>query len=163
MIRKAVREDAECLLQLFKEVDQSNVMLYGPDERRTTPEQIRNRIIAVSEGDTSEWLVEKIGDVLAGYLLIEGNRLERVKHTIYLVIGISEKYRGQGIGTRLFEEMEKWAVEHAIRRMELTVLAQNQSALALYLKMGFEVEGTKRDSVFIDGIFCDEYYLSKLI
>lgn len=163
MIRKAVPDDAVRLSQLFKEVDQSNVMLYGPGERQTTPEQIRKRIIDVSESDTSEWLVEDIGGVLAGYLLIQGSALKRVKHTIYLVIGISEAFRGQGIGTRLFEEMEKWAVEHAIHRVELTVLAHNESARALYRKMGFEVEGTKRNSVFIDGSYCDEYYLSKLI
>lgn len=163
MIRKAVPDDAVRLSQLFKEVDQSNVMLYGPGERQTTPEQIRKRITAVSESDTSEWLVEDIGGVLAGYLLIQGSALKRVKHTIYLVIGISEAFRGQGIGTRLFEEMEKWAVEHAIHRVELTVLAQNESARALYRKMGFEVEGTKRNSVFIDESYCDEYYLSKLI
>lgn len=136
MIRKAVPDDAERLLQLFKEVDQSNVMLYGPGERQTRPEQIRKRITAVSETDTSVWLVEDIGGVLAGYLLIEGSALERVQHTIYLVIGISEAFRGQGIGTRLFEEMEKWAVEHAIHRVELTVLAHNESARALYRKMG---------------------------
>lgn len=163
MIRKAVPDDAERLLQLFKEVDQSNVMLYGPGERQTRPEQIRKRITAVSETDTSVWLVEDIGGVLAGYILIEGSTLARVKHTIYLVIGISEAFRGQGIGTRLFEEMEKWAVEHAVHRVELTVLAHNESARALYRKMGFEVEGTKRNSVFIDGRYCDEYYLSKLI
>ena len=157
MIRKAVPDDAERLLQLFKEVDQSNVMLYGPGERQTRPEQIRKRITAVSEADTSVWLVEDIGGVLAGYILIEGSTLARVKHTIYLVIGISEAFRGQGIGTRLFKEMEKWAVEHAIHRVELTVLAHNESARALYRKMGFEVEGTKRNSVLIDGRYCDEY------
>lgn len=163
MIRKAVADDAERLLKLFKEVDQSNVMLYGPGERQTRPEQIRQRIIAVSKADTSEWLVEDIGGVLAGYLLIQGSSLERVQHTIYLVIGISEVFRGQGIGTRLFEEMEKWARERAIHRIELTVLAHNESARALYRKMGFEVEGMKRNSILVDGSYCDEYYLSKLI
>jgi GNAT superfamily N-acetyltransferase len=28
---------------------------------------------------------------------------------VYLVIGIKKEFRGQGIGTKLFEELEDWA------------------------------------------------------
>jgi len=45
----------------------------------------------------------------------------------------------------------------------LTVVTQNKAGLSLYKKMGFEIEGTKRDSLFIDGKYVDEYYMSKLL
>ena len=30
-------------------------------------------------------------------------------------------------------------------------------------KMGFEIEGTKRDSLRVDGVYVDEYYMAKLL
>lgn len=41
-------------------------------------------------------------------------------------------------------------------------MTQNEAGLPLYKKIGFETEGTKRHSLFIDGMFVDEYYMSKL-
>jgi len=59
--------------------------------------------------------------------------------------------------------LESWALDNNIHRLELTVVAQNESAISLYKKLGFEIEGTKRDSLLIDGIFVNEYYMSKLL
>ncbi|MFC4403808.1 GNAT family N-acetyltransferase [Gracilibacillus xinjiangensis] len=61
------------------------------------------------------------------------------------------------------QKLEQWASKHNLRRLELTVVTGNEAGLSLYKKMGFEIEGTKRDSLFIDGEYLDEYYLSKLL
>lgn len=52
-----------------------------------------------------------------------------------------------------------------IREIKLNdvVIAHNEVALSLYKKMGFEIEGVKRDSLYVDGEFVDEYYMSKLL
>ena len=92
-----------------------------------------------------------------------GGNAKRNKHSVYLVIGILAQYRGLGIGTKLFEQLEKWAKEQNIHRLELTVVTRNEAGLRLYKKMGFEIEGTKRHSLYIDGKFVDEYYMSKLL
>ncbi len=42
-------------------------------------------------------------------------------------------------------------------------MTYNTAGIALYKKMGFEIEGTKRNSLFIDGKYVDEYYMSKLL
>ncbi|PLS16947.1 hypothetical protein CVD28_14935 [Bacillus sp. M6-12] len=59
--------------------------------------------------------------------------------------------------------MEQWAISHSINRIELTVLSHNVRALSLYKKMGFEVEGTKKNSLFIDGTYADGYYMAKIL
>ncbi|RST71272.1 GNAT family N-acetyltransferase [Siminovitchia acidinfaciens] len=59
--------------------------------------------------------------------------------------------------------MEKWAEECGILRLELTVVCENQAAVGLYHKMGFEIEGRKRASLLINGAFHDEYLMSKLL
>ena len=50
-----------------------------------------------------------------------------------------------------------------IYRFELSVMTQNTTAVALYRKFGFEVEGTARDTLFVDGRYVDEYMMAKLI
>jgi RimJ/RimL family protein N-acetyltransferase len=70
-----------------------------------------------------------------------GGRCKRNRHSVYLITGILQAFTSQGIGTRLFVELEKWARENNIHRLELTVLVHNEAALALYRKMGFEIEG----------------------
>ncbi|WP_342768304.1 hypothetical protein [Falsibacillus pallidus] len=45
----------------------------------------------------------------------------------------------------------------------MTVVSENGRAVALYKKIGFEIEGTKKDSLLIDGTFVNEYYMGKLL
>ena len=71
-----------------------------------------------------------------------------------IVIGILQEYSGRGIGTTLFKEVEKWARLHDVWRLELTVMAHNTRAQALYRKIGFEQEGVKKASLIIDGRAC---------
>lgn len=59
--------------------------------------------------------------------------------------------------------MMDWAKKVHLHRLDLTVIAKNDAAIALYKKMGFEIEGVKRDSLLINNEFVDEYYMSKLI
>jgi ribosomal protein S18 acetylase RimI-like enzyme len=92
-----------------------------------------------------------------------GGNVKRTKHSAYLVIGILKEYRGQGIGTALFQSLEELAINHNISRLELTVVTQNDAGIALYKKSGFEIEGTKRNSLMIDRTPLNEYYMSKLL
>lgn len=67
------------------------------------------------------------------------------------------------MGLCLFREMDIWAMNNGIVRLELSVMTHNQAALGLYTKSGFEIEGTKRKSLIIDGEWVDEYYMSKIL
>ncbi|WP_324607170.1 GNAT family N-acetyltransferase [Planococcus massiliensis] len=78
-------------------------------------------------------------------------------------LGIAEEHRGKGIGTELFAALESWARKKGLRRLELTVMETNAAGQALYKKAGFEVEGTKRDSLIVNGQFINEYYMAKII
>ncbi len=92
-----------------------------------------------------------------------GGNAKRNKHSAYIVMGILGEYRGKGIGAMLFKKLEQWAFNHNIHRLELTVVTRNKAAISLYKKVGFEIEGTKRHSLFIDSEFVDEYNMSKLL
>lgn len=73
------------------------------------------------------------------------------------------EYWGQGLGTRLLEEMEVHARRNGFRRVEATVRTANERGVALYRKANFQFEGTRRRAVEIDGAFHDEFYIAKLL
>lgn len=163
-IREANVEDAEPLTNLILQVErESEFMLFEADERKLTAEQQRNRIEQMKEQNNSTMLVAEVNGKLVGYLFAIGGMARRNQHTAYLVIGILQEYRGKGIGTQLFTTLDRWAKEQRLHRLELTVVATNETAIALYKKMGFQIEGTKKDSLLINGEFVDEYYMAKLI
>ena len=163
LVRIAEPNDAKQLVNLIEQVEKSNFMLFGPGERKISIEQQMNRINAMKEEKSSAILVAEDNGQLAGYLVAIGGNPTRAKHAVYLVIGIEESSRGQGIGTGLFTKVEEWAKDQGVHRLELTVMVHNEAGIALYKKKGFEIEGVKKHSLFIEGKYVDEYYMAKLI
>ena len=80
-----------------------------------------------------------------------------------MVTGILQEYAGKGIGSRLFDTLLLWAKESPLRRLELTVMTHNERAIALYKKNGFEIEGTHKCSLMIDGALVDEFGMALLL
>ena len=163
IIRSATPEDAEQLVELIADAESSGFMMFDPGERKISPEGLSKRIAAIENEATSDILLAEKDGELAGYMFIIGNQPKRTRHAVYLAIGIRETSRGQGVGTKLFEGLESWAKERNIRRLELTVMMNNRAGVGLYQKMGFIIEGIKKNSLKIDGEYIDEYYMAKLI
>jgi len=87
----------------------------------------------------------------------------RQAHTAHLGMMVHDSYQGQGVGTALMEAAirlaEGWL---AITRLELIVYTDNEPALALYRKFGFEIEGTLREFAFRDGRYVDAYLMARV-
>ena len=63
---------------------------------------------------------------------------EKDKHRGTIGIAISEKYRGMGIGSLLFDEMIRLAKNTpGIDQIELDVIDKNEPAMRLYKSKGF--------------------------
>ena len=99
---------------------------------------------------------------IVGFLSAQKGEYKRIKHTDYIVVGIREKYRGKGIGSKLFSELDTWAIENKITRLELSVICSNTIAKHLYEKNGFKVEGIKKNAMIIDGKYVDEFFMAKI-
>lgn len=163
-IREIEPKDAVNFIKLMKQVEkESPFMLFEADERNLEPQQQKQRIEVMKKAGNSTIFLAEENNQLIGYLLAVGGSANRTKHSVYIVIGISSQYRGLGIGTKLFEQLEQWAFEHQIHRLELTVVTRNEAGVRLYEKMGFVIEGTKKHSLSIEGEFVDEYYMAKLL
>lgn len=120
-------------------------------------------IDTLNRRENSTILVAELNGKLVGYLFAIGGQARKNKHSAHIVIGMQSEQRGQGMGTALFKELEQWALNNGVHRLELTVITENIAGVNLYEKVGFEREGVKRDSLFFDGKYVDEYYMSKIL
>lgn len=141
---------------------ETDFMLYEPNERGEDTGRIQASIRQAVQGDNFLWVATS-GREIVGYLSAQRGGLNRIRHTAYLVIGIRKGFQGQGLGTRLFNELDPWARAAGITRLELTVLCSNHAARCLYEKNGFAVEGIRKNSMIVNGAYADEYYMAKLI
>jgi RimJ/RimL family protein N-acetyltransferase len=163
-IRQITAEDAEAFLALRAQLDsETKFMMLEPGERTTTIEHERERLTALLASDNSMVFLALNEDKPIGFLWANGGTYRRNHHNVHIVIGIREAYTKQGIGTQLFQTCEAWARERGLHRLELTVMTHNQVGLALYQKMGFQIEGTAPHALQVDGGFVDLHYMSKIL
>lgn len=117
---------------------------------------------ALVERPAASAIVAEHGGALVGMTaLIRG--AGRTAHAASLVIFVHDDHVGTGVGTALMAAVldvaDNWL---GLRRVALTVNADNARAIRLYEKFGFEVEGRLRQEVLRDGIFIDSLAMGRL-
>lgn len=159
-------EDAESLFDMMCALDgETPFMMYEPGERIGASDSgsLRGRIAEALSGGDCALIAEDKGGIIAGYIWAERGRLNRVRHTAYVVVGVREAYRRRGIGTEFFKRMDEWARASGVVRLELTVECANTAALRLYEKNGFAIEGKRIKSMKLGDAFVNEFYMAKIV
>lgn len=85
-----------------------------------------------------------------------------LQHSAVLGMGVLREYRRRGLGARMLAMALEMAGERGIRRAELVVRADNTPAIALYRRFGFDVEGTCRRYMRMDGVEHDALLMARL-
>ncbi len=87
----------------------------------------------------------------------------RRRHAMMLGICVAPASQGRGVGSALMaalcEHADRWL---GVLRLELTVYTDNDAALRLYRRFGFEIEGTHRGFALRDGVYVDAYAMARL-
>lgn len=160
-IKKITLVDSGSYLKLLNKLDEeTEFRAYEPGERKITPEEMKQLL---SSKQNNLILLAFEGNELAGYIEAERGKFNRNKHSAHINLAVLKKYQGRGIGKLFFEEVEKWGKLNRIHRLDLCVFTYNTNAINLYSKLGFVIEGTKKDSFFVDGGYVDELIMAKLI
>jgi len=101
--------------------------------------------------------------VVVGSLGFEAYSPMRRAHAGSFGMGVAVAWQGKGVGTKLLaaalEVADNWMNLH---RVELTVYADNEAAIGLYRKFGFETEGLFRDYAVRDGQWVDTLSMARL-
>ena len=163
-IRKAKVQDAPAFVALFRRLNSETAfMLFEPGEALVTVEQQEQIFEHAARTDSGVTFVCEEAGELIGFVSGRRGAVRRQAHCFYIVMGILQAWVGRGLGRSLLEELEAWAQSKGLHRLELIVNYDNDRAIRLYQKFGFEREGVKRDALKIDGEYVDALYMSKLI
>jgi putative acetyltransferase len=78
-------------------------------------------------------------------------------------MGVASQWQGKGVGSKLLAAVldiaDNWM---NLRRVELSVYADNEAAISLYRKFGFETEGLFRDYAVRDGVYVDTLSMARI-
>ena len=90
------------------------------------------------------------------------NKNPRLRHSASVGIMVHTAHQGKGVGTALLKKVidlaDNWLM---LVRLDLTVFTENQGAVKLYQKFGFEIEGTKKFAAIRHGKYADEYLMAR--
>ena len=92
---------------------------------------------AVSEGSLSSPLSQPLACLWLGNAIdqVQGDR-----HAHIFLLYVMPEYRRQGIGSALMRHAEDWARARGDRQLGLQVFYNNQAALSLYHKLGYQTQ-----------------------
>ena len=165
LLRNAEEEDAEMLLDFLKTTcGETRYLVKEPEEIDLTLEDERTFIRNPNESDQNIMLLGFVDGEYAGNCSLMGMGAARFKHRASLGIALYQKYTGRGIGKAMIGKLIEIAREHNLEQIELEVVADNQRAVSLYRKMGFEIFGTLPNNMkYQDGTYADAYWMMKSI
>lgn len=103
-----------------------------------------NAITSELKNPLSLWLVAVDGDKIAGYV---GSQAVMGEADM-MNVAVSPQYRRQGIGEKLVQELIRCLKDNSVYSLTLEVRQSNESAIALYYKLGFSQVGRRPNYYF---------------
>ena len=165
-IREASAADAEAILAYCKQAGgESDNLTFGAEGVSITLEREREHLEACRSSDRNLYLVAVEDGHVVGTGILSSYARPRLMHRGELSLSVSRALWGQHIGTRLMEQLIRFARESArLEILSLEVRSDNTRAIALYRKFGFETIGRFPGFMKIHGepVSCDLMRLSLL-
>ncbi len=157
------KEDSEPLLEYLKKSSgETEFLLRDPNDEFFTPEKEEDFLKTILESPNDLMIICEADGKIAGNCQLRFMARRKVKHRGSIGIALLKDYWGQGIGTKMFEELITAAKEQGLYQLELNFYEGNSRARALYEKMGFSIVGVHPDAVKLnDGRFLKEYLMIK--
>jgi putative acetyltransferase len=97
---------------------------------------------------------------IIGVSSLKFNPQEAFKHKAELGITVHDDYQNMGIGTALLNHMLDVARLKKLKKVYLMVNTDNNKAVRMYKKAGFEVEGKLCREICFNGKYRDEYRMA---
>lgn len=165
IIREAEPDDVAMLIACMKVVSaESDFLTFGAGDFTITVEDEEKILLEHKKAPNQIFILAELDGNVVGVLTVSSSSRNRLQHVGDIGVSVVKDHWGKGIGSYLINSMIEWAREGGIiRKLELSVLVENKNAIMLYSKYGFEIEGTIRRDMIIDGVFHDALRMGMLI
>jgi RimJ/RimL family protein N-acetyltransferase len=165
-IREADINDAKKLLTTAKiNIEEQEFIMTSINEFKITVDQEKEWIKSYKDNPTSLLLLAELDNQIVGNLDFKCKPQLKQSHVGEFGIGVLKEYRNKGIGGFLIKELIDWAKKKDnIKKLTLQVFANNDRAIYLYKKHGFQEEGRLISSIKLDnGEYIDNLLMYKMI
>ena len=161
-IRRAVPKDAAAFARLMGDPEVYGALLQMPYPSEERWAAMLSEGVTPGKPDLS-LVAELDGEVVASAGLHAVGIALRRRHAMMMGLSVAKAAQGQGVGTALMAALcdyaDRWL---GTLRIELTVYTDNERAVRLYRKFGFEIEGTLRGYAMRDGEYVDAYTMARI-
>ena len=156
-IEKAKVSDAAAILEYLKQIGgETDNLTFGAEGLPFGVEDEEKHIERLQTSTNSAMFLAKDGEKIIGDASFSSNTRERIKHRGEIGISVLRDYWGQGVGSKLMEAVIDFAKNTAnCDIIALEVRSDNERAINLYKKYGFEKFGQFKGYLKIDGEYID--------
>lgn len=163
-ISKASTNEANELISFLNAVGgESDFLTFGKDEFPLSVKEERQFISTCVKHDQCLMLVGKIDKKIVSQLYLDRSSNPRLSHIGDIALSVKKEYWGNGIGTHMISAAIAWATKHAITKLQLQVRTDHVTAIQLYKKFGFHIEGTLKQAIKINQVEYDNYLMSVIL
>jgi GNAT superfamily N-acetyltransferase len=144
-IRPVTLDDLEVLIDIYLDTAIHHAAIdpevFHVPDRDAVAVRLRRRIDG--RGKTGEYVAATIGDEMVGSASVDladppsAGNMARAAPTAEFGVSVVDRWRGHGVGQALIDYLERWAVDHGVERMILTVSEANEGAIRLYHRLGY--------------------------
>ncbi|MDW4447638.1 GNAT family N-acetyltransferase [Staphylococcus saprophyticus] len=163
-IREIGINDIDPFVKLLTTIyDESDYLIYNSGEYApSNNDAIANLEHYITSPSNAIYVAEN-NDELVGFAIVTTGNFERTRHEAIFSMGVIRHYREKGLGQSLINSVEAWCLNHHIRRIEASVVPENETAVDLFKTAGYQIDGELRDKLYIDGKYFNKYVMSKLL
>lgn len=155
-VRAQEPDDVAALAELLNQPQVVRGTLQMPN---TSADARRRRL--EGETDAVRLVAAIAGEVVGMGVLTRGR--DRRAHTAAIEVAVHDAHVGKGAGAALMasllDQADSWL---GLKRVELTVFADNARAISLFERFGFEREGLFRAYAYREGRFVDSLGMARL-
>ncbi|MFB4165747.1 N-acetyltransferase family protein [Alteribacillus sp. JSM 102045] len=157
IIRPVKTEDAQAINEIRRQPSVTLNTMSMPSERLEFTKQYLENLSA-----DHHVMVAEYNDYIVGIGSLEGGT-GKLRYNGDIALAIHDTYQDRGIGGQLLRVLIDLADNYlGLIRLELDVISNNQKAIHLYKKWGFEIEGCLRKAHFHKGEFQDVLIMGRL-
>lgn len=158
IVRPTTVEDAAALVEIYSQPKAQRETLQLPNP---SVAMWVNKLSNLPVGMYS--YVAEVDGKVVGNIGFQHSQRPRTAHIGSFGLGVHDSFHGIGVGSKLIETVIELADNWLnVRRIQIEVNADNEAAIGLYKKHGFEVEGEAVDGSFRNGEFINTYYMARI-
>ncbi len=161
-IRRAQPYDAPAFVQMMSDPEVFGGLLQMPYPVESRWRQLLDEQSAMGKTDL-HLVAVRDGQLLGSAGIHPAGAALRRRHAMMLGISVVMAEQGQGVGSALMAALIDYADNWGqVLRLELTVYADNDRAIRLYERFGFEREGLFKAYAMRDGRYVDTVCMARL-